>query len=169
MEERKVQQAPIILYRCSVCGYESQDKGETAQCEKRHTCKHEPRYGFARADDDAWWFNARGIYSACKHCGLRLGYADFEQVDNADDEEALAKIYSIVTATFPDRQQEDTKMASNNKEDYSMCWYCNVLGTISEPKCQQCGATNPNVDMDTSMQEVEDKTLIRKPSNENHI
>jgi hypothetical protein len=53
-------------------------------------------------------------------------------------------------------------MERDNQEDRSMCWYCNVVGTLSEPKCQGCGATNPNVDMKTAMQEVEDKTLIKK-------
>jgi Zn finger protein HypA/HybF involved in hydrogenase expression len=41
-----------------------------------------------------------------------------------------------------------------------MCWNCNEVYHQTEKKCPKCGATNPNVDMDTAMQEVEDKTLI---------
>jgi hypothetical protein len=48
------------------------------------------------------------------------------------------------------------------QEACGMCWNCNSLGPLSQPKCKICGATNPNMDLDTAMQEVEDKTLITK-------
>ena len=51
----------------------------------------------------------------------------------------------------------------------SMCWNCDKEYPLFYHKCPECGATNANVHFDVAMQEKEDKTLIRKPSNENHI
>lgn len=46
--------------------------------------------------------------------------------------------------------------------DDGYCWNCNTLVLLSALKCQECGATNPNMDLETAMQEVEDKTPIKK-------
>jgi rRNA maturation endonuclease Nob1 len=53
--------------------------------------------------------------------------------------------------------------------DDTMCWNCDKEYPLFYHKCPECGATNANVHFDVAMQEKEDKTLIRKPSNENHI
>jgi hypothetical protein len=46
--------------------------------------------------------------------------------------------------------------------EITMCWNCDKLYPFLGVKCPGCGATNPNVDMDTAMKEVADKTLIKK-------
>jgi hypothetical protein len=46
--------------------------------------------------------------------------------------------------------------------DTTMCWNCDAVYLVIGKKCPECGATNANVDLETSQQERVDKTLIKK-------
>lgn len=36
----------------------------------------------------------------------------------------------------------------------SLCWLCSKVMAFREPKCPHCGATNPNVDLDQALFEL---------------
>jgi hypothetical protein len=57
----------------------------------------------------------------------------------------------------------------SDKTETCMCWNCHAEYAFFYHRCPECGATNANVHFAEAIQEKEDKTLIRKPSNENHI
>ena len=42
----------------------------------------------------------------------------------------------------------------------TLCWHCNAPYAIVDRTCPKCGATNPNVDLETAYAEIEDKTRI---------
>lgn len=42
----------------------------------------------------------------------------------------------------------------------SLCWHCNHDQPFYEPHCERCGATNPNVDLDTAQDECADPSRI---------
>ena len=65
-------------------------------CEKSHTCKHEPVYSFIDASSDCWWFTVSGIQKYCKICNKDLGRVDFEYIDDDDGQDILAAIYDVV-------------------------------------------------------------------------
>jgi rRNA maturation endonuclease Nob1 len=52
--------------------------------------------------------------------------------------------------------------------DDTMCWSCDKEYPFFYHNCPYCGATNANIYYDQAQKEAVDKTLIRKPSNENH-
>jgi len=82
-------------YKCEECGTEYGYEQEAINCEKSHTCKHEPVYDFIEASEDSWWFQVKGIQQKCKHCNKELGEIDFEDI--YENQEALEAIYNIVT------------------------------------------------------------------------
>jgi hypothetical protein len=42
----------------------------------------------------------------------------------------------------------------------SLCWNCNAPQAFYAPRCEQCGATNPNVDFERANAEALDEALI---------
>jgi len=63
-------------------------------CEKSHTCKHEPVYEFDDASYDAWYFNVKGISATCNKCNMSLGGFNFEDI--SDSQKIMEKIYRLV-------------------------------------------------------------------------
>ena len=100
--ETKKTVSETIIYVCEKCGAKSSSVSIITSCEKSHTCEHKIVYEFIDgSDDDAWWFNIKGIESRCKLCYKNLGEIDFEQVD--DEQELLKSIYEMVNKCIEDR------------------------------------------------------------------
>jgi ribosomal protein L40E len=45
----------------------------------------------------------------------------------------------------------------------SLCWNCNAVQDFYAPRCERCGATNPNVDMQRANAEALDELPIESP------
>jgi hypothetical protein len=46
----------------------------------------------------------------------------------------------------------------------TFCWNCSGSYFIDDRACPDCGATNPNVDLERAYQEMDDRTLIAEPA-----
>lgn len=97
------------------------------------------------------WLDAyMGIFKI-KHPGLEDGFVTVQDIDS--------NYPSIVCSNFASNNHTGVQSMSDGP---SMCWNCNFEYDINIEKCPECGSTNPNVDMDPAMKEIEDKTLIKK-------
>ena len=96
----------LTKYKCEVCDKIYFSSVEAVNCEKSHTCEHDAFYEFEVADNSAWWFNVKGIFSICKKCNMALGSVDFEDID--DSQEILERIYQLVVE-YNQRMHTDIK------------------------------------------------------------
>ena len=82
------------IYICEICGKESINKLHIKQCEKSHTCKHEPKFILNEIDDGSW---VNSISVECLKCGRNMeDYKELEFSDIEESQEALRRIYSIL-------------------------------------------------------------------------
>ena len=88
------QQTTNTFYQCGVCKKEHYSALEATNCEKSHTCKHEPVFEFIEISDDAWWFNTSGISSTCKFCKTELGEVTFEGIE--DNQLLMETIFELI-------------------------------------------------------------------------
>jgi len=93
-EIKKTHRTTNIKYQCETCGTMHYSAARAINCEKSHSCKHEPIFEFDNASEDSWWFNVRGISSTCGFCKKDLGRVDFEDID--ENQEILERLFNVI-------------------------------------------------------------------------
>ena len=91
---KHTQPSIVSYFQCEVCKKAHYSALDATNCEKSHTCKHEPTFEFIDASNDAWWFNVRGISATCKLCKTELGEIDFKSIE--DEQNIMKTIYSLI-------------------------------------------------------------------------
>jgi len=84
-------EAVRIKYECEICHHTSYNKELIEDCEKAHLCEHNNiGYVYKESNDEAWYFNIRGVCKYCPDCDTVLNTIELEDLSGFEE-----KLYNL--------------------------------------------------------------------------